>query len=91
MVPVLAVVEDGVLYIQSPKPGNSNKGSVVAIVSAPKDAINEMTISGNGDVAVTGGFTSPTFKLDIRGNGGVAADLVVSGLGDGASWWERRP
>lgn len=66
MVPVLAVVEDGVLYIQSPKPGNSNKGSVVAIVSAPKDAINEMTISGYGDVAVTGGFTSPTFKLDHR-------------------------
>jgi len=72
-------VEDGVLYIQSPKPGNSNKGSVVAIVSAPKDAISEMSISGNGDVAITGGFTSPTFKMDITGNGDVGADLVVSG------------
>jgi hypothetical protein len=79
MVPLFAVVEDGVLYIQSPKPGNSNKGSVVAIISAPKDAIDAMTISGNGDVAVTGGFTSPTFKMDITGNGDVAADLVVSG------------
>jgi hypothetical protein len=74
-----AVVKNGVLYIQSPKPGNSNKGSVVAIISAPKDAIDEMTISGNGDVALTGGFTSPTFKMDITGNGDVAADLVVSG------------
>eukprot|EP00890_Picochlorum_soloecismus_P006364 jgi/Picsp_1/6729/NSC_04070-R1_unnamed protein product [Sphingobacterium sp. 21] len=74
-----AVVEDGVLYIQSPKPGNSNKGSVVAIISAPKDAINELSVSGNGDVALTGGFTSPTFKMDITGNGDVGADLVVSG------------
>eukprot|EP00890_Picochlorum_soloecismus_P006363 jgi/Picsp_1/6728/NSC_04069-R1_hypothetical protein COCSUDRAFT_52098 [Coccomyxa subellipsoidea C-169] len=74
-----AVGKDGVLYIQSPKPGNSNKGSVVAIISAPKDAINELSVSGNGDVALTGGFTSPTFKMDITGNGDVGADFVVSG------------
>lgn len=72
------VVEDGVLYVQSPKAAQSDNGDVVAIISAPKDAINDLTVSGNGDVYLVDGFTSPTFQIINAGNGDVEADLAVS-------------
>ncbi|KAI8107042.1 hypothetical protein M9434_001688 [Picochlorum sp. BPE23] len=75
---VEAVVEDGVLYVQSPKAAQSDNGDVVAIISAPKDAIKDLTVSGNGDVYLVDGFTSPSFQIVNSGNGDVEADLAVS-------------
>eukprot|EP00889_Picochlorum_renovo_P004210 jgi/Picre1/31240/NNA_006594.t1 len=74
----LSLVEDGVLYVQSPKAAQSDNGDVVAIISAPKDAINDLTVSGNGDVYLVDGFTSPSFQIVNSGNGDVEADLAVS-------------
>ncbi|KAI8100511.1 hypothetical protein M9435_006995 [Picochlorum sp. BPE23] len=69
-----AVVSDGTLYISNPKSG-SGTGGVVVLVSAPSDAINKITLGGQGQFSMVEGFTADTFDIEFSEQG--AADISI--------------